>query len=147
MHDGCEANRVDKSAKIAESTIALSNLRVCWKNPDGDYNCGQCEKCQRTMINLLAVGALENCNAFDSGLDLHKIAQLPLHRKPKAATLMRQNLKALEYKDRAPDVQEAIRHALRDPSLMKRTAKALSDTYLSGRRRVGNVLRHLNLRQ
>ena len=104
VHDGCEATRVDKTARVASNGVALSHLRVCWRNIDGSYNCGKCEKCQRTMVNLLAVEALNQCDVFDGDLDLDKIASLNLTTLPKRV-LMEQNLEALEEAGRAPDVQ------------------------------------------
>jgi len=50
IHDGAEARRVDKVVKIAESPLALSNLRVCFE--DMNINCGECAKCLRTTIPL-----------------------------------------------------------------------------------------------
>jgi hypothetical protein len=43
---------------------ALKNLRVCWKNSNSDYNCGLCEKCLRTRMELKILGALEMARSF-----------------------------------------------------------------------------------
>ncbi len=74
IHDGCEATRVKKVAEIAKNDAAMSYLRVCWENREGAYNCGKCEKCLRTMINLLAVGALKKCKTFTHPLELSRVA-------------------------------------------------------------------------
>lgn len=50
VHDGGE-RRVDKLRELGAHPEALSRLRVCWENL-GDYNCGVCEKCVRTMVAL-----------------------------------------------------------------------------------------------
>jgi len=50
IHDGAESTRVNKLKNIAKNTGALNILRVCWH--DNGYNCGNCEKCLRTMTNL-----------------------------------------------------------------------------------------------
>ena len=63
-HDGCEAVRSDKVKAIARSGLALSTLRVCWANEQGEYNCGRCEKCLRTMLALHVAGVLERCTTF-----------------------------------------------------------------------------------
>jgi hypothetical protein len=55
VHDGAEAQRVDKVSRVAENESALANLRVCFK--DMNVNCGKCAKCLRTMISLELVGA------------------------------------------------------------------------------------------
>jgi hypothetical protein len=37
---------------------------VCTYNPPGTPNCGRCEKCIRTMLELLAVGKLAHASTF-----------------------------------------------------------------------------------
>src|SRR5215213_4626174 len=69
VHDGCEATRVDKSAYISNSETAMRLLRVCWSNPSSAYNCGRCEKCRWTMLNLHAAGALGRCRTLPKTLD------------------------------------------------------------------------------
>jgi hypothetical protein len=54
-HHGAGAARIQKTAVIAANPGALSILRVCWH--DKNYNCGECEKCLRTMVALELVGA------------------------------------------------------------------------------------------
>jgi hypothetical protein len=54
VHDGGE-RRIDKVRRLAEHPDTLPLLRVCWENT-GENNCGQCEKCIRTMLPLLALG-------------------------------------------------------------------------------------------
>lgn len=67
MHDGAGILRIDKVNKILTSRIALDNIRVCWSS-DTDYNCGHCEKCVRTIIELYASGVIleHQFNAFGS---------------------------------------------------------------------------------
>lgn len=66
-YDGIALSRLDKIRLLADWDVALNNLRVCNK-PEyyqrGRLNCGECEKCIRTMLALLAVGALERTHAF-----------------------------------------------------------------------------------
>ncbi|OGW86089.1 MAG: hypothetical protein A3C35_08540 [Omnitrophica bacterium RIFCSPHIGHO2_02_FULL_46_11] len=78
IHDGCEAKRVDKVAAIAKNDVAMAYLRVCWENKGGAYNCGACEKCLRTMINLLVVGALDKCKTFSRQLELWRVARIKI---------------------------------------------------------------------
>lgn len=65
--DGLTMSRLAKARLVAEWTPALHNLRVCNK-PDryqpGRLNCGECEKCIRTMLELLAVGAFDRAPVF-----------------------------------------------------------------------------------
>jgi lipid II:glycine glycyltransferase (peptidoglycan interpeptide bridge formation enzyme) len=68
-HHGCEATRADKSALISNSETAMRWLRVCWVNPSSAYNCGRCEKCRWTMMNLHEVGALGLCRTLPKTLN------------------------------------------------------------------------------
>ncbi|MCD4737947.1 MAG: hypothetical protein K8R89_01630 [Anaerolineae bacterium] len=63
-HENARFSRLEKVQLIANWDVALQNLRVCAWNPPGRLNCGQCDKCLRTMIELLAVGKLAQTRAF-----------------------------------------------------------------------------------
>ena len=63
-HDGVRHTRLEKVKIVAEWNTALQNLRVCTMNPPDRINCGECEKCIRTMTELLAVGKLSETRAF-----------------------------------------------------------------------------------
>lgn len=72
-HDGPEANRLDKIREIAHICTAHSlpkpMLRVCWgKHPLGG-NCNECEKCFRTIVELLVEGQIPQDYGFDISLD------------------------------------------------------------------------------
>jgi hypothetical protein len=107
IHDGCEATRVDKAALIATSDLALNSLRVCGKNTEGTYNCGVCEKCIRTMINLHCVGALERCTTFLNKLDIKLIDKIVIRYIPEFALLL-ENLKALKNRPNDRDLYDAL---------------------------------------
>jgi hypothetical protein len=53
-HHAAGATRIEKTAAIGASPDALAILRVCWH--DKNYNCGECEKCLRTMVALELLG-------------------------------------------------------------------------------------------
>ncbi len=57
VYDGGECARTEKAQGIADWQVGLKNLRVCWAGPFTGKNCGICEKCVRTKMNFLAVGA------------------------------------------------------------------------------------------
>jgi hypothetical protein len=111
VHDGCEATRVDKAAAISQCDIALNTLRVCYENPNGAYNCGVCEKCLRTMVNLQAVGALERCSTFDRPLNLDSVALMDSDHQCSRWHLL-DNLHALEGSGAQPQLAAALRKAL-----------------------------------
>ncbi len=56
VHEGARFSRVDKVRELAAWPIALAALRVCPANLGGAANCGTCEKCLETRLELLAAG-------------------------------------------------------------------------------------------
>ncbi|HEX9659184.1 MAG TPA: hypothetical protein VGA18_02750 [Rhodothermales bacterium] len=56
IHDGASRDRTEKVVAIAEWPAAVNSLRVCWKGRFKDRNCGECEKCLRTILNFKASG-------------------------------------------------------------------------------------------
>jgi hypothetical protein len=78
-HHGDEANRVRKLEKIVRFSEAFGRLRVCWIQNLGLRNCGECEKCIRTMIALDLLEALPRFRTFERGtLTRAKIRSLTL---------------------------------------------------------------------
>ena len=66
-HDGVALSRLEKVRSLLDWPVALQRLRVCNRSEfykPGMLNCGKCEKCVRTMLELLAVGALEKSGHF-----------------------------------------------------------------------------------
>lgn len=62
---GDDKNRMEKMEFIfSKNKDAKKYLRVCWKNVNNTYNCGICEKCVRTKMELDAVGALDAIESF-----------------------------------------------------------------------------------
>jgi hypothetical protein len=69
-HFGAEFGRVEKLQSIAHEDLVRRYLRVCWENRSSDSNCGQCEKCVRTMMILEACGQLGSYPTFRGGQGL-----------------------------------------------------------------------------
>ncbi|NOH57232.1 hypothetical protein F0261_04155 [Alteromonas sp. 07-89-2] len=112
VHDGCEASRVEKVEKISNYQVALDNLRVCWENPSSQYNCGRCEKCIRTKINLHACNALDKCNAFDvRELEYELIRQLEITDE-NSRSFIRQNLTYIKKNNPDKKLEKALTHVL-----------------------------------
>lgn len=55
IHDGADFDRTEKISWLAKHTEVTNDLRVCWAGQNLDKNCGQCEKCIRTMLNFWAI--------------------------------------------------------------------------------------------
>jgi len=110
--DGCEASRVEKVAKIVASETVLKSLRVCWKNLEGAYNCGRCEKCLRTMVSLRAVKALERCQTFDRPLDLSLVAWLDTSDEKTTRVYTQESFEFVKRNGNDPELCEALHDAL-----------------------------------
>jgi hypothetical protein len=67
IHDGSRFSRLDKVRELASWPTALRALRVCPDSFDERANCGRCEKCLRTRLELLAAG-VEDTVAFGPSL-------------------------------------------------------------------------------
>ena len=126
IHDGAEATRLAKVRYIATSDQALRYLRVCWKNREGRYNCGCCEKCVRTMISLKIVGALERCTTFDQPLSYARIADLSLGDAA-LPVFMKEMYDAATAIQADPALIRAMRRCLH-PSVLRRMERAIRRT-------------------
>jgi len=64
---GAERTRLERVASIAGWEPVRGRLRVCWENKSSDLNCGYCEKCIRTRLQLHASGAPDALDSFPAG--------------------------------------------------------------------------------
>lgn len=113
IHDGAEVDRIEKvHSQIARSEVALDHLRICWQNVDGQYNCGRCEKCLRTKINLYLAGALDRCSAFETReIDPRQIESLVI-RDDYVLDYAKQNYAALAQKQGDIVLKKALKKAI-----------------------------------
>jgi len=75
-HDGIALSRFAKTRLVADWPVALAHLRVCNESAryqTGKLNCGRCEKCVRTQLALLCLGALDGTDVFQT-VDLSEAA-------------------------------------------------------------------------
>jgi hypothetical protein len=63
-HTDLALSRLDKLRIVANWDVAFQNFRVCLANVTDRLNCGKCEKCVRTMTELVSIGALHKTDAF-----------------------------------------------------------------------------------
>lgn len=68
IHDGAGFRRSEKLIILSNWSIGIRNLRVCWVGNKHDRNCGHCEKCVRTRLNLLLAG-VDNPACFDTPIE------------------------------------------------------------------------------
>ena len=112
-HDGSETTRLGKvTSQISKSPVALKYLRVCYMNTSGTYNCGRCDKCLRTMVNLYIAGALEAATTFPDTIDTALVATVPTIKGADGGIFHGENLAALRAKNLAPALQQAIASSL-----------------------------------
>ena len=67
MHDGGRFSRLEKVKDLASWPTAIAALRVCPTRLEDGANCGRCEKCLRTRLELLAAG-IDETSAFGPSL-------------------------------------------------------------------------------
>jgi hypothetical protein len=113
VHDGCEASRIEKIEHVAAEPAARHWLRVCWENRGGEYNCGRCEKCLRTMVAMDALGGL---NAFDRVPHEISTSAIAGVRIPAMPYTWEASLEMLEATGRDPIVARALRRRLYGPT-------------------------------
>ena len=66
-HENAALSRLEKTKLVGEWNVALKHLRVCNEKESyskGNYNCGDCEKCVRTMTAFLSLGLLDQISTF-----------------------------------------------------------------------------------
>ncbi|MBD3280648.1 hypothetical protein GF389_03945 [Candidatus Dojkabacteria bacterium] len=76
-----DKNRIEKIDYIKNKELPREHLRVCWRNHDNKYNCGRCEKCIRTMLQLKIYGVLRNFITFENEIDAREIQHIDLAPK------------------------------------------------------------------
>lgn len=110
-NDGEESTRPAKVKRVSENRTALENLRVCLNRKYGNYNCGKCEKCQRTMLNLYIYDKLKNCNTFSRKLSLWKVARVKMNSDLVKAEYL-ETMKALKLNKPGSPYVWAVKFAL-----------------------------------
>jgi len=119
IYDGAEATRIKKVLnQISKSDIALKHLRTCWENLNGEFNCGRCEKCIRTMLNLEIAGVLGKCCTFSQPLRYSAIRKLQFSNEV-VRLMMQQNYDAAVKLNCDPKLIQALKDCL-NPGLAQR---------------------------
>ena len=128
VSDGGWATRTDKTRVVGRSAVARAHLRVCWEAPGGG-NCGACEKCLRTMVDLHLAGALADCHTFPDAIDAGRIRRL---RLPGAdLPFWGEMLELLRATGRDGGLAEAVETALARPAWARSPAGRV-DRYVRG---------------
>ena len=67
LHDILPLSRLERTKLVTDWDAALKHLRVCNRYElyqDGKLNCGQCEKCIRTMLAFLVLKSLDRASTL-----------------------------------------------------------------------------------
>lgn len=111
LHDGASLSRLEKVQLVASRPAFRDHLRVCTKPLDGGLNCGKCEKCVRTKLELLALGVLDQSRAFaEDDVEARDVTALKATARYKVACYS-EVLPLLDAMGRA-DLTGPIRHTI-----------------------------------
>jgi len=73
--EGSGFTRSERVGFLVEQNAPMDHLRVCWENAQTGSNCGICEKCIRSQLNFLAVGA--EPRGFEKRANWWRVATIP----------------------------------------------------------------------
>lgn len=66
--------RLEKAGFACKYPVFLNNLRVCWQRLESGTNCGVCEKCVRTRLEMMVYGV--EPDIFNQPMEERQIEQL-----------------------------------------------------------------------
>jgi hypothetical protein len=111
-HRDTTLTRLEKVKIVSEWQPALENLRVCLANVPDSLNCGKCEKCIRTKMELLSLGVLDKTQAFadhDVDPELLSAVNIAIRHRPPFYEEMIQPLKECGRSDLAQAIETQLR--------------------------------------
>ncbi len=107
VYDGGEAFRFDKVRQISQVPIFLQVLRVCWEKRNSNYNCGECEKCIRTMLSLEILDKLSLCTALPQTVPVEHLRNITLGDPHQRKFLFEVLTEMIRHNAR-PDLQKIV---------------------------------------
>jgi len=125
--------RTEKYKPIKKIPGALENLRVCYTIGDigkNSLNCGHCEKCIRTKLELMVNGLLDKVTTFpDNDVTLDDVRKLklsnPLQKEYFQALV--DELPRIGRSDMAHIIQRELDHPSYTPPVWKKIREALRE--------------------
>lgn len=125
-HEDVTLSRLEKAQILGKWDTAIQQLGVCNhqnRNRTDNRNCGQCEKCIRTKMELLVAGLLEQADSFAekeiSKKHLAKVAaQIKAHHVESCYTELIEPLRRIGRSDLASIIQRG-RTIARGKSMLK----------------------------
>lgn len=114
-HYGGGFTRFEKVAYVARSEMALSALHVCFRSKS-EKNCGECDKCLRTMLMLEVQGKLRECETFPDATDLARVARVYCSEQSQRRHF--HELRELALANDRADIARAVGRSLRRTALI-----------------------------
>ncbi|MCU1369256.1 MAG: hypothetical protein JWO77_450 [Ilumatobacteraceae bacterium] len=100
--------RRERLRAVADDPLVHEHLRVCWAHLQPGTNCGRCEKCVRTLVDLEYLGRRRDVTTFPSEPDLPELID-GLSHLPASIVPMWRDLRNLPL---PPDVVAALDRVL-----------------------------------
>jgi hypothetical protein len=117
--DGAELTRLEKIKLITENPVFAGNVRCCWEGKVAGNNCGKCEKCIRTQLELAAFGVDVGEN-FDQPLAPGMISNI----RPRNEFQLIYRAEVLEFAEKnnlsawwVEELREVVRRGLKPQSV------------------------------
>ena len=107
IHDCARFSRLDKVRSLSQTPHLIDNIRVCTANHDTLLNCGRCEKCVRTRLELLAVGQQHHLAFPDNRLSAETVVEIAYVANDYHAACYRDLVPLLEQQG-YPDLAQAV---------------------------------------
>ena len=120
-YHGGNVNRFQKVEAIADHACVHRHLLVCAKYQGERMNCGQCEKCLRTMTALDICGTLRFSETLSKCLDLKEVARVRVHSKL-LIDLREENIVGAKKHQARPELIRALEDMHRPPSAFRNWA-------------------------
>ena len=124
VHHGYWTGRVGKVHSIARDPFAIRRLRVCFENPGNKYNCGDCEKCLRTLTAMRIAGCIEQAASFAGVFDVEKLKRVDRF-DPDLTDYYDQYSRAVDEAS-DPELSRVLREISQSPTRLEQALRVLT---------------------
>jgi hypothetical protein len=135
--------RLEKLEFLIDLQGALDVLRVCFTMGEigsSQLNCGQCDKCVRTKLELSIYGVLESCSTFeDHSIPLERVRKFDTS-KAMVEEYYTDLLPALKSQNRT-ELADALTFAIEQSSNKRSVTNDLQNLVMRAKRKVRRALR------
>ncbi len=71
-------SRLERLERVSREIDLLNSLRVCYRHQPDRLNCGKCEKCLRTMLELYVLDRLCDCETLPSDININDLEKITI---------------------------------------------------------------------